>query len=205
MMQRMRLILTVLAAAAAVLLLFLYTGRGIDRQQPGVTGDGPGGAFSLVNDLGEPVSDADYRGRYMLIYFGYSWCPDVCPVELLKMGRALDLAEADGVALDRIAPLFITIDPERDTVDMLHRYLVMFHPRITGLTGTPEAIEAVTRAFRIHRRRVPAAESGIDPANGYLMDHSSLILLMGRDGRFLDFFSGRETAEEIAAALKALP
>lgn len=190
--------IAILACALALAAgLFLLSGRDATRP-PVADGAGPGGPFALVDHQGTPVTDTDFRGRYLLIYFGYGTCPDICPTELMKMSRALELAEADGVDLDRIVPLFITVDPERDTVAFLARYVGMFHPRLIGLTGTPEAIASAAKAYGIYFAR---AGEGDD----YLMDHSSLILLMDRENRYLDFFSARESAEEIAATLATLP
>jgi len=186
-----------LAAALGALYFLVFSPQKMAETEPGVP---IGGAFSLLDHQGRRVSDSDFRGRYMLIYFGYSFCPDVCPLELTRMGRALDLAGAAGVDLDGLAPLFITIDPERDTVEQLAGYVPLFHPRLTGLTGTQDEIDAVTGAYRIYARK--AAGAGEDPGD-YLMDHSSMLLLMGPDGGFVTVFTPRESVDEIAARLKA--
>ena len=105
-----------------------------------------GGPFSLTDQTGKAVTDADYRGRYMLIYFGFTFCPDVCPTELQVMATALDQL---GSQADQVQPLFITVDPERDTPSQLAGYVSQFHPRMAGLTGTPEQIAAAERAAKV--------------------------------------------------------
>jgi cytochrome oxidase Cu insertion factor (SCO1/SenC/PrrC family) len=112
-----------------------------------------GGPFSLTDQTGRPVTDADYRGRYMLIYFGFTFCPDVCPTELQVMATALDQL---GRQADEVQPIFITIDPERDTPSQLAGYVSQFHPRMAGLTGTPEQIASVARAYRVYYAKAPS-------------------------------------------------
>lgn len=158
-----------------------------------------GGPFTLVSHEGQTVTDQDFRGRYMLIYFGYSYCPDVCPVELSKMTRALEILDEDKIALDTVQPLFITVDPERDTVEQMARYVSLFHPKLMGLTGSVKQMKQATDAYRVY-----AKKSGDVDSDAYLMDHASMILLMGPDGQFVDFFSSRETAENIADSLRNL-
>ncbi|GAK32180.1 electron transporter SenC [Iodidimonas nitroreducens] len=158
-----------------------------------------GGPFALVSHQGDPVTDTDFRGRYLLIYFGYSYCPDVCPTELAKMTRALDVLEAKGLDLDPIQPLFISVDPERDTVAQMAQYVTMFHPRLIGLTGTPEQVQEAKDAYRIY-----SVKSGDVDSDQYLVDHASMILLMDQNNQFMDFFSSRESADEIAATLAPL-
>lgn len=152
-----------------------------------------GGAFSLTNQLGETVTDEAMRGRYMLIYFGYSFCPDVCPAALQVMSQALDHL---GKRARRVAPVFITIDPERDTPDHLKLYLENFHPRMLGLTGTPEQIKKVAKAYRVYYRRVDSPET-----TNYLMDHTSVYYLIGPKGTFVTHFNHGTTARQIADRL----
>ena len=152
-----------------------------------------GGPFSLVDDSGHPVSDTDFRGRFLLIFFGYTYCPDVCPTALQPMAGALQRL---GPAGERVQPLFITVDPERDTVGHLHDYVALFPPRLVGLTGTPGQIAATARAYRVFYRRVATADGG------YSMDHSGLTYLIGPDGRFLTAFGPGATSDAIAEALR---
>ncbi|MBX3489882.1 MAG: SCO family protein [Parvibaculum sp.] len=157
-----------------------------------------GGPFTLVNERGETVTEADFRGRYMLIYFGFTFCPDVCPTELQVMASAI---EALGPRGENIAPVFITIDPERDTPDVMARYVALFHPRLTGLTGTPEQIAAAAKAWHVFYRKAEDASSSAD----YTMDHSSIVFLMGPEGEYLKLFapgtSPDKMADDIAAFL----
>lgn len=153
-----------------------------------------GGPFQLTDHTGKAVGDADYRGKHLLIYFGYTFCPDVCPTELSTMAAALD---ALGPLAERIQPLFVTIDPERDTVAHLADYVALFHPRLTGLTGTPEQVRAVARAYRVYAAKAPGGAN-----EDYLMDHSSFVYLMGPDGKFVAVFPGGTGPEKMAADIR---
>ena len=155
-----------------------------------------GGAFELTDQTGNRVSDAAFRGKYLLIYFGYTFCPDVCPVDLQKISAALDLAGET----DAIQPVFVTIDPVRDTVEAMATYTQHFHPSLIGLTGTEDEIAEATGAYRVYYAKAP----NTDDPDAYLMNHSSYIYLMDCDGNYIRHFSSDSTAEEIAAALKAL-
>jgi len=197
----------VLAAAlglAGLGTLMMSLGGGDQAASPVGTPDGAsvlGGPFTLTAHTGDRVSRSDFDGQHRLIYFGYSYCPDVCPLELGKMTRALRLLEARGAPAEQVQPLFISIDPERDTPAQLADYVPAFHPRLIGLTGSAEEIADVAGAYRIHYAR---ADSGDDAPAGedmYLMDHSSYILFMGPQGQFIDVFTARETASDIADAV----
>jgi len=155
-----------------------------------------GGPFSLVDQRGERVTEADFAGRLKLVYFGYTYCPDVCPVGLATIAAAYDrLSPAEQAA---VVPLFITVDPERDTVAAIADYVDLFHPDLVGLTGSPEEIEAVAGVFRVYYRQ---AES--ESAGDYLIDHSAFTYLMDGDNHYLAHFSHAATAEEIAEGLRA--
>lgn len=153
-----------------------------------------GGPFRLTDHTGKAVSDADFRGRYMLIYFGYTFCPDVCPTELSTMAAAMDKLGPDA---DRVQPLFVTIDPERDTVAHMADYVPLFHPRLVGLTGTPDEIRAVAREFRVYAAKAPGSSG-----EAYLMDHSSFVYLMGPDGKFVAVFPGGTGPEKMAGDIR---
>ncbi|MFD2263335.1 SCO family protein [Lacibacterium aquatile] len=155
-----------------------------------------GGAFELVNQDGKTVTDKDYRGRFMLIYFGYSFCPDVCPTALSVMADALDQLPEPQRA--KVAPLFITIDPERDTVALMKEYVPQFYPTLEGLTGTPVQTAAAAKAYRSYFKKNEATKT----QENYLMDHSSIVYLMGPDGRFITNFTHETTPERMAAKLK---
>ena len=161
-----------------------------------------GGPFALVDQDGRAVTDAAFAGRYRLIYFGYSWCPDVCPTDLQRMVVALKAFEArDPERAARIAPVFITVDPARDTPGVLKPYVAAFHPRLVGLTGDATAIEAAKREYRVYasRRDDPGATDAT-----YVMDHSALTYLIGPEGAPINFWSSDQPAERIAADLARL-
>ena len=152
-----------------------------------------GGPFALVDGDGRTRTDADFRGRLMLIYFGYTFCPDVCPTELQTMAQAVELLGDDAA---KVQPLFITVDPERDTPEVMKAYAENFGAGMIGLTGTPEQVAQAARAYRVYYRKA-TSESATD----YLMDHSSIVYLMGRDGRFLTHFSLGTTPEDMAKSI----
>ena len=151
-----------------------------------------GGSFALEDGNGRPVAADDFRGKYMLIYFGYTFCPDVCPTTLTEMANALDRL---GPRADTVQPIFITVDPKRDTPGVMKQYVAAFGPRMIGLTGSPEQIAQVAKEYRVY-----SAEHRTGPGPGdYTMDHSSIIYLMGPDGRFIAPIRADETGAEIAA------
>jgi cytochrome oxidase Cu insertion factor (SCO1/SenC/PrrC family) len=153
-----------------------------------------GGAFKLTDETGHPVSDADYRGRWMLVFFGYTNCPDECPLTLQKMATTLhDL----GPLGDRIAPLFITVDPARDTPERLTDYLENFDTRITGLTGSNGQIATVAKAYRVYYEPGRNEESGAD-----LVSHSTFLYLMDTSGKLNALFAQDVTPEKLTSALR---
>ncbi len=154
-----------------------------------------GGPFTLTDHDGRAVTDATYRGRLMLVFFGFTFCPDVCPTELQTVAAALDQL---GPRAAEVRPLFVSVDPGRDTPAKLRDYVALFHPAITGLTGTPEQVAAAARAYRVYYARVTPPG-----ASEYLMDHSAFTYLMGRDGTLRAIFRPGASAEEIAAGLRA--
>lgn len=154
-----------------------------------------GGRFELTDEKGQRVTDADYRGRWMLVFFGYTNCPDECPLTLQKMATTLqDL----GSLADRIAPLFITVDPMRDTPERLASYLENFDTRITGLTGSDDQIAAVAKAYRVYYEPGKAQESGAD-----LVSHSTFLYLVNPSGKLNALFSQDVTPEKLTPALRA--
>ena len=192
----------VAALAAGLGARYLLTGDEprIVPGQSGVVGvpDGVkiGGPFSLVDHLGRAVTDRDFRGRFMLIFFGYTFCPDICPTELQTVADAIDRM---GPAGGKVQPIFISVDPERDTVAVLKDYVPNFHPRLAGLTGTKEQVAAVARAYRVFYRKERAPGSRVGDADAdYLMSHSSFIYLVGPDGRLRALLRGRQDSKEIA-------
>ncbi len=159
-----------------------------------------GGPFELVDHTGAARSEKDFLGRYSFIYFGYTFCPDVCPTALWTMSEALDsLAEAAPEKAAQVVPVFFTVDPERDTVDVLATYVESFRPGFVGLTGSLAQATAAAKAYRVFFRKVEVGEP-----ETYLMDHSSIIYLMGPDGAYLDHFTHTAQAEDMAKQLAEL-
>jgi cytochrome oxidase Cu insertion factor (SCO1/SenC/PrrC family) len=154
-----------------------------------------GGPFALVDGSGKPVSSDSFHGRFMLVYFGYTFCPDVCPTELQTVTNALDLLGRDA---DRVVPIFITIDPQRDTPQVIGEYTRLFSPRLVGLTGTPEQVAAAAKAYRVYYARATSKDS-----TTYLMDHSSFLYLMDAQGKFSALFNQTTTAQQLADGIKA--
>jgi protein SCO1/2 len=178
----------VIAGLLAALLLWPLPGAAQEQKI--------GGAFALIDQDGRKVTDADFRGRPMLVYFGLTYCPDICPTDLALIAEAMGQL---GPLADRFQPLFITIDPERDTPEQLRDYMGLFDRRIRGLTGAPKAIAAAARAYR-----VTYAKYDIQGPLDYRMDHSAFIYLMDRDGRFVTRFPQGTPPEKLAAALRAV-
>jgi protein SCO1/2 len=157
-----------------------------------------GGAFVLTDQFGKPRSDAEFRGQYMLVFFGFTHCPDICPIALQTISDALDLIGTDAA---RVTPIFITVDPARDTPQALRDYAANFHPRLVALTGTPAEIGAVARLYRVFYAKATGGNAPADPA-AYIMDHSAVVYLMGPDGDYVTHFDPGTTAEAIADGLR---
>jgi protein SCO1/2 len=154
-----------------------------------------GGPFVLVDHDGRAVSDRDFAGRLLLIYFGFTNCPDMCPLAMQEMAVALD---ALGPKAKDVQPLLITVDPQRDTPETLKRYVAQFHPRILGLTGTPEQIDAAVRAYRVYAARA----KGESVEHHYSVDHTGLIYVMGKGGEYLAHFSSGTSGATMAERLR---
>ncbi len=153
-----------------------------------------GGPFTLEDGAGKTVTDGSYRGKYMLVYFGYTFCPDVCPTTLNDVAQALDKL---GPKQDRIQPLFITVDPARDTPAVVQQYAAAFSPHLVGLTGTPDQIAAVAHEYRVYYAQ---HKTGPNPGD-YTMDHSSILYLMDPSGQFIGIIRADEGADKMAADL----
>jgi protein SCO1/2 len=152
-----------------------------------------GGPFTLTDQNGNTVTDAQFRGEPFLVFFGYTNCPDICPATLYEMSEVLKRLGPDA---NRTAALFVTVDPERDTPEKLKQYVSSFHPRVFGLTGTPEQIEAVKREYRVFAKKVPLKDGD------YTMDHTAVVFLMDKEGRFVAPFNLERSADEAAADLR---
>ena len=168
----------------------------VTLEPAGAAGPTIGGSFTLVDHNGKTVTAGDFRGRFMLMYFGYTYCPDVCPTTLTTMADAIDILDGDG---ESVVPVFITVDPERDTPEHLKMYVNYFHPRLVGLTGTSESVAAAAKAYRIYYAKAPA-----DGASGddYLMDHLTFVFLMGPDGAFRAHFENGIGPEAMAKRIR---
>lgn len=154
-----------------------------------------GGPFTLEDGTGAAVSDTAFRGRWMLVYFGYTHCPDACPTALNDMANALDLL---GPQRRHVAPLFITVDPERDTPVVMRDYVQAFGTQIMGLTGTLAQVEAAEKEYRVYAAKHPTKNGGYD------MDHSSIIYLMDPAGKFVAIFNNGTNPQEMAERMRAL-
>ena len=154
-----------------------------------------GGPFTLVSTRGGTVTEQSFRGKYLLIFFGFTFCPDVCPTALNNVSVAL---EKIGGTANAVQPLFITVDPQRDTQPVMAEYLKSFDPRFVGLTGSQEQIDQVVKAYRVHAER----QKPEGPAHHYLMSHSGYVYLMGPRGKFVDVVIGSASGGEIAEWLR---
>jgi protein SCO1/2 len=155
-----------------------------------VAGDAIGGPFALVNETGQTVTDADVITEPSILYFGYTFCPDVCPLDTMRNAQAIDLLAEQGISA---TPVFITIDPARDTTEVVGRYSDNFHDKMIGLTGSDEQIAAASRAYRTYYRR------GEGDDEFYLMDHSTFSYIVLPEQGFVDFIRREDTPEEVAA------
>ena len=163
--------------------------------------------FSLIDQRGEPVTDEDFRGRFMLVYFGYTYCPDVCPLGLQRMSGAV---EALGPEAEQVVPIFITVDPERDSSSVLAAYTAHFHPRVIGLTGTRGQVDAARRSYGVRSFKVflppsfDEGESDEDDNSRYLMQHSASTYLVGPDGAIERVFPHETSSREMARQIRGL-
>jgi protein SCO1 len=162
-----------------------------------LAGSSLGGPLALVDQDGRRLDPVQLRGKYRLIYFGYTFCPDVCPTDVAVIARGLKAFEAtDAARAARVQPIFITVDPERDRPAALKAFVAAFHPRLIGLTGTPAEIETVKKAYGIYARKVATS----DPAN-YLVDHFAVVYLFGPDGAPIAFLPHQGLAAGQVTAL----
>lgn len=152
-----------------------------------------GGPFKLVDHNGRPVTDADFKGKPFLVFFGFTHCPDICPTALFDMSETFRRLGPDA---EKARALFISVDPERDTPEKLKQYVSSFDPRIVGLTGSPEAVAAAVKAYKAYAKKVPL-EGG-----DYTMDHSAIVYLMDKNGRFVAPFNLKRPADQAAADLR---
>jgi cytochrome oxidase Cu insertion factor (SCO1/SenC/PrrC family) len=157
-----------------------------------------GRPFELVDQHGVTRTDKEFRGSFMLMYFGFTHCPDTCPTALLKITNALEeLAELDAAKAERVAPVFVSVDPERDTPEALRRYVEHFHPRLVALTGAPRELGELGRAYGVFFAKVPTG-----PPGEYLMDHTGFVYLIGPDGKYLEHFESDASVGDLVDALQ---
>ena len=165
---------------------------------PPLEGAAIGGPFTLTDQNGARFSSDRLDGKYRLVYFGYTYCPDICPVDLQQIGQAMrQLEKSDPALAAKVQPVFITTDPARDTPPVMKEFAAAFHPRLIGLTGTPEEIAAVSRAFGVY-----AVKRETEGASGYLVDHSRIAFLFGPGGEPIAMLPHEQGAAAIAAEVK---
>lgn len=163
-----------------------------------LTGARIGGPFTLTNQDGERVSNQDFAGRYRVMYFGYTYCPDICPMDAQRIGAAMrQLEKSDPAIAEQIVPVFVSVDPERDNPEALKAFVSNFHPRMVGLTGTPEEIAEVARNYAVYYARVPS-----EGTSGYLVDHQQIAYLMGPEGEPIALLPVEQSPEAIVAEIK---
>lgn len=194
-----RLLPLIISGLAAVLLIgavfLLFTGS--PAPAPDTQANAVGGSFTLTNGDNKTVTANDLHGKYLLVYFGYTFCPDVCPTTLADVVQALDKL---GAQADRVQPLFITVDPARDTPAVIRQYVSAFSPRLEGLTGTPAEIAAVAKKYHVYYAPHPTGPGAQD----YTMDHSSILYVMAPDGGFAGIIRSDQGPAGIAHDLAAL-
>ncbi len=188
-------ILTVIAAfivglGAFSIAIFLVAGRG---PLPITAPSAIGGPFRLVDQNGAVVTEDALKGRPSIVFFGFTHCPDICPTTLFDVSEVYKALGRDG---DKVGAYFVSVDPERDTPDILKEYLSSFDPHLRGLTGDPKSVAAMEKAYRVYSKKVPL------DAGGYTMDHTALVYLMDKDGRFVAPFNLKRKPEDSAADLK---
>jgi protein SCO1 len=189
-----------LAAAVPVAAIAIAAGAtalwmGLPSRAPVQSGTTIGGPLTLVDDTGVQVTEAALRGKPTVMYFGYTFCPDVCPTTLTDLAQWMHLLGPDA---DRLNYVFVTVDPERDTPKVMHDYVSAFDPRIRGFTGTSDQIAKVASEYRIYYKRIPTSDGS------YVMDHTSILYLMDANGKSVGFIGDQEETASAVAKLKKL-
>ena len=197
--------LRVLAACAAGLavlgvVFFAFTVLWHDDRQASQTNSSTSSVliksdFELVDHTGNPIADEDFKGGWQLVFFGFTYCPDICPTTLSTVSAVMEGLGSDG---ELITPLFITVDPERDTPEVMADYITNFDPRIIGLTGSPGQIDTAAKAFRVYYSKV----ENVGAPDDYTMDHSAFLYLMGPSGDYAAHFSHQDDVEKIVAGIR---
>ncbi|MGL4397196.1 MAG: SCO family protein [Hyphomicrobium sp.] len=203
-MSKRMIVLAVLGILGGGALAYLLTALpGGPQQNSGVvttTGKALiGGPFSLTDHTGKRVTEKDFLGRPMLVFFGFTHCPDICPSGLQVISAAIDKI---GAKADELVPVFITLDPARDTPEKLSEYVKSFHPRIVGLTGSAEDVAAAAKTYRVFYQKIDDEKN----PGAYTIDHAAIIYLMGKDGAFVSLVPHTTNVDQVAAVIeKALP
>lgn len=190
-----RIVIVWIVCVLAAVALLSWVGRDLFPEQAGEGNALIHGAFSLTGGNGETVTEKDFRGKYMLVYFGYTHCPDICPTTLLLIQNVLSHMQPRG---RDIQPIFISLDPERDTPKVTAEYASHFGQNMVGLSGTPEQIKAVAENFKVYYSKVEAKDSAL----GYMVDHSGFIYLMGPDASYLTHFAHNASERELEEGLR---
>jgi protein SCO1/2 len=194
MMARTSHLLLVFSAFLAGLVIFLGVILFMtEGHVPGDSASAIGGPFKLIDQNGKTITETGFKGRPLLVFFGYTRCPDICPTTLFEMSEVL---HALGKDADRVSALFITVDPERDTAPVMKDYLSSFDPHLRGATGDQKAIDAVEKDYRVYAKKVPTKNGD------YSMDHTALVYLMDKEGRFVAPFKLDRKPEAAAADLR---
>ena len=190
-----------LTAIALLALVVGYLVAALTRPTPPLNQAAPNisldGEFNLVDETGKLVTQESYTGKFKLVYFGFTFCPDVCPMQLEVVSRALDIAK---ISPDWLTTLFITLDPERDRPEDMAIYTDNFHKNIIGLTGSLDQIQQAAKAYKVYFQKVSDSET----TGGYTVDHSSIVFLMGPDNNYRQHFTHRDSAEDIAEKITTI-
>jgi len=187
-------------ALVCLLLAVAIVGIGLWRGLLSQAAPTIGGPFTLTDQFGKSRSDGEFRGQYMLVFFGFTNCPDICPIELQTISDALDQLDSPQAA--KVTPIFITVDPARDTPEALRTYVANFHPRLVALTGSADAIGAVAKSYRVFYAKATGTSAPSDPA-AYILDHSAVVYLMGPKGEYVAHFSPGTPAQAMAEDLRS--
>ncbi len=195
------LIASVLLLGTLVVLLFYLPGMRENPATPSAVSGVPsiGGPFTLTDQHGNTVTEATLKGRYSLVFFGFTHCPDICPLTLQNVTQAIELAGPSG---DNVTPVFISVDPERDTVETMAAYVAPFHPRFLALTGTPEQVRGAAASYKVFASKAPVRDAAGKATDDYTMQHSGNIFLMDTEGRYLAHFAHDTPALQIAARIR---
>lgn len=196
MSRQLRLAVSIVAALIGIAIGFALQNYLFDRNQaPTALQAQVGGPFTLIDHEGRTVTDATYRGKTTLVFFGYTNCPDICPLGLARLAEVMDALGADAA---KVQPIFITVDPQRDTPAVMKSYVEHFDPRMAGLSGTPEQVAAAAKAYRVYFKI--HGDAATNP--NYLVDHSGFIYVMNRDGGFVGTFTPESKIETAVALIR---